>query len=115
MSNDGYNGWSNRETWALALHLSNNQGDYEYWCQQTEQAISESPDNARFELAQTLECWLEELYELIEEACTTAGSSVTRDAWLLFCDVGSDIRDRIDFIAIADDWIDEARNDQEEK
>ena len=26
---DGYNGWSNRETWAAALHINNDQTLYE--------------------------------------------------------------------------------------
>jgi len=26
-----YNGWENRSTWAVNLHISNEQGTYEYW------------------------------------------------------------------------------------
>lgn len=32
MSNDkSYQGWTNYETWAVALWLDNDQGSYEYW------------------------------------------------------------------------------------
>lgn len=27
----GYNGWSNYETWAVALWIGNEQGSYQYW------------------------------------------------------------------------------------
>lgn len=30
MADDTYNGWKNRETWAAALHLSNDQGLYNW-------------------------------------------------------------------------------------
>lgn len=40
MSDDTYNGWANRETWAAALHLDNDQGTYEMareWAAEWEQ------------------------------------------------------------------------------
>ena len=27
----GYNGWTNRQTWAFKLHIDNNEGDYNYF------------------------------------------------------------------------------------
>ena len=30
MTDDEYNGWTNRETWAVKLHWDNNPGDYDF-------------------------------------------------------------------------------------
>ena len=30
---ESYNGWPNRETWAVALHIDNDPGTYEYRCE----------------------------------------------------------------------------------
>lgn len=35
-----YNGYTNYETWAVALWIDNNQGDSEYWQEQAGEAIS---------------------------------------------------------------------------
>lgn len=48
MSNDtasGYNGWTNYETWAVALWQNNDQGSYEYAREQAREAIKEATDD----------------------------------------------------------------------
>jgi shikimate kinase len=37
----GYNGWTNRDTWALKLHMYNNEGDYTYWQEATEETLTD--------------------------------------------------------------------------
>lgn len=46
MSGDeqGYSGWANYETWAVALWLDNDQGSYSYWHEQAESVLREELD-----------------------------------------------------------------------
>jgi hypothetical protein len=39
MSDKGYNGWTNYETWNLALWIGNEQGSYNYWRERSEEAF----------------------------------------------------------------------------
>lgn len=41
MSDDTYNGWANRETWALCLHLGNDQSTYEWAKVEAQRAIDD--------------------------------------------------------------------------
>jgi hypothetical protein len=46
-----YNGWRNYETWAVALHLGNDQGTHACWCESAEDCyrdpVAADPDDAR--------------------------------------------------------------------
>ena len=58
---EGYQGWKNYETWAVALWLDNYQGSYEYWRERIEELTSEvGPDDAVHELADELQADHEE-------------------------------------------------------
>lgn len=37
-----YNGWTNYETWNIALHMDNEQGSQEYWAEKAEEILEES-------------------------------------------------------------------------
>lgn len=41
---DGYNGWSNYETWCAALWMDNDQGSSRYWDESAEQALQREFD-----------------------------------------------------------------------
>ena len=41
---DNYNGWTNRETWAVALHINNDQGWQESVLEALRGRITDSPD-----------------------------------------------------------------------
>jgi hypothetical protein len=43
MTTREYNGWTNYETWAVALWLDNEQATHEYWCAQAKRHREESP------------------------------------------------------------------------
>lgn len=119
MTDDTYNGWTNRATWALNLHIENTEGWYRDFLVQADHCITEAelsehedPTDARAEaidsFAMELEQWVDELYELIEEAATTAGEVVGREAWLLLMDVGTDTSKwAINYTEIAEAWITE--------
>lgn len=62
MATEKYNGWTNYETWCVALHLDNEQGSYDYWRAIAQEAWEQAvPTNAwtrseaaRFELSDRL-------------------------------------------------------------
>jgi 3-dehydroquinate synthetase len=59
-----YQGWSNRETWAVALHLSNDQGFYNKAQRLTRKAMAKNlTTDTDYWLASTLEEWVYELFE----------------------------------------------------
>jgi len=42
MSNDKHNGWTNYETWNVALWMDNNEGDQNYWVERAEEVFRAS-------------------------------------------------------------------------
>ena len=67
MTDKTYNGWSNYETWAVALWLDNERGSYDYWreqatrhwqdaptCCQVQEGVWIAQDAARFKLSDQL-------------------------------------------------------------
>lgn len=81
---DGYQGWSNYETWNVALWLGNDEGSYNHTRELADQAREEAPDHhntgnvwteeesARFLLADALK-------DLIEESAPDLGASMYAD------------------------------------
>lgn len=41
MTKQEYNGWTNYETWAVALWLDNEQGSYDYWRERAREVFGE--------------------------------------------------------------------------
>lgn len=70
MDDKGYNGWTNYETWAMALWIDNDQGSYEYASDAARNEAEYAADNpetylttdelARYNLANTLKVWQED-------------------------------------------------------
>lgn len=63
MSENGYQGWTNYETWAVKLWIDNDYGAYQYWQEQTANVLDdydEDGDNAWTELAGHLQDYHEE-------------------------------------------------------
>jgi hypothetical protein len=93
---DEHNGWTNRETWATALHLSNDQGLYNK-CRELVQGEN------RFSGSDAISKWV------MEEVNTVfyPDRGVETAEWLrlLAADVGSFWR--VDWMAVADSFIEE--------
>lgn len=46
MSDTGYNGWANYETWCVALWINNDPGDQEYWHERARECVRDTADKA---------------------------------------------------------------------
>jgi hypothetical protein len=108
MSDDTYEGWTNRETWAIQLHLSNNEGDYRQMREQAEEYVEESEERddpyAVGLMADYIKEWTEEVFDLVVNPEDGPAGEAAR---MFVSDVGSWWR--ADFYEIAEHWIDEAR------
>lgn len=112
-----FNGYASYETWALALHLDNNEGDHAFWRERAVehyQAAKEthSAPLARHEARSTLACelkdWLDAIYDEVYEAAVTKDKAVPSEAVDLLVDVGTNTnRTTIDYLEIAGGWLDE--------
>lgn len=83
MADKTYNGWTNYETWNVKLWIDNNQGDYEYWREQTRdcwanpvenQFIESHHDRAAIALADRLKDEFENAAQDILDAANQSAS-----------------------------------------
>lgn len=93
-----YNGWSNYETWAVNLWLSNEEGSYHYWTDRTRELIAECTDEDADRSA--LARLAEELKESIHESCAIEKANLAAD--LMNAALGE-----VDWCEIARSWIDD--------
>lgn len=109
---DTYEGWTNRETWAINLHLSNNEGDYRQMCERAEEIVQErdivieagDKSGAISVMADYIKDWTEEVFDLVLNP--EDGEIANKEARMFISDVGSWWR--ADFYEIAEHWIDDA-------
>jgi hypothetical protein len=78
-----YNGWSNRETWATMLHIDNDQALLEIAMDYAKQELEQYGEQARYELAQTLQNWIE------DDLLTRENIAGNEGLWLMLSDIGS--------------------------
>jgi|GEM_PF-998538 len=93
-----YNGWSNYETWAVNLWLSNEEGSYRYWTDRTRELLAE--ERAGGESCSTLNRLAEELKESICEECELQTACLAAD--LMTAALGE-----VDWYEIARSFLDE--------
>jgi len=104
-----YNGWSNRETWATALHINNDQYLYKTAQGYTEATIENHPttDDGVGEceavncLADTLETWI------TEDLLTVENISGNQGLFSMLTDIGSLYR--VDWQEIAESFLSEMK------
>jgi len=99
-----YNGWANHETWAVNLHLTNNEGDYLAACEAAERIVDayESGADQREQMAEWVKNWAEE----VQQSVIYPDWEPTKEARLFVADAGS--LWRVDWYEIADGFIEEA-------
>ncbi len=90
MSDSGYNGWTNYETWAANLWLTNDEGGYNWLVENAEECVSDAEgekEAAAGDLAHRLESFHDEFYPEVSG---------------LFSDLLRSAYERIDWREIAD-------------
>jgi hypothetical protein len=71
MGDETYNGWTNRETWAFHLHITNDEGWYDHWRDRVAALKADPPINeywtpeqaVRYTLEDELKDWALELFD----------------------------------------------------
>ena len=109
-----YNGWTNRDTWALNLHMENNEGNYEFFQAEAKDIIrkAETTEDAIFIFADRIEEWYNEIRDNVLCSVSEREYEPTEEAINLIRDVSSD--DDINFNEIAKGIIETIINDEKE-
>lgn len=102
----GYNGWKNYETWAVALWIDNDEAMY-YTARDMAAGMGErmsdddlSKDDARYELADQLKDWIDEVAEMTCPGCREGASFVS--------DLLGAALSEVDWYEIAENKLDDA-------
>jgi hypothetical protein len=114
MEEQGFQGWSNRETWATNLWITNDEGLYEiardYASTALEEHKNDDPSDegagysfALYCLQETLKSWIE------EDLLTLENIKGNRDLWMMLTDIGSLYR--VDWQELAGYYLDEIKEE----
>jgi hypothetical protein len=87
MAGESYEGHANRETWALCLHVANNQGIYYKAADYAKAfAATDTPPNSTLALGQD---YLEALCDDLTEVAECASVQASRECVRMLLDIGS--------------------------
>jgi hypothetical protein len=104
MQEQEYNGWSNRETWATALWINNDQALYEIAQDYTKQEL-EGHDSGEeinpYYLGETIRNWIE------EDLLTLENIAGNKELFAMLTDIGSLYR--VNWREIADSFLSEMK------
>ena len=101
---EDYNGWKNRETWATALHIDNDQVLQEIALDYARQEIDGHDEDENinpYHLGQTFNEWIE------HDLLTLENIKGNEGLWLMLTDIGSLYR--VDWREIASHYLDQVR------
>ena len=98
---DTFNGWSNRETWAVALHINNDQSWQTTVLTAIAEALDSNPELDAFEAGEVARYVVEDVLEALGRHATYAAFRLVRD------DLGS--LWRVDWHELGGSFLDEAR------
>ena len=97
MTTKEYNGWTNYETWNVALWVDNDEGSYHYWRDLTIECIAEG--NPSRELADRLEESIKDRSPLASDASC-------------YSDLLGSALDNVNWREIAENWLEIMEDDQ---
>lgn len=98
-----YNGWKNRETWAVNLHLTNNEGDYRHFTELARECKKKRGSDIG-EFASLIKKEVEDIFDAVYEAAEKSGL-VPEAAVLMAQDLNG--LDEVDWFEVAKAFMDE--------
>ena len=99
MEEQDYNGWTNRETWATALHMDNDYGLLNNALEYVRDEIATTKEPNIYDLAEGFR------YQLEEDLLTFENVRENRSLWLMLTDIGSLYR--VNWREIAQHYVDQ--------
>jgi len=101
---EGYNGWSNYETWNVALWIDNDEGSYNYWRERSRE-ILESDLSDDFAPPERKAVWLlaDEIKDTIEDMSPLASEAS------LYSDLLGAALSEVDWREIAEHYLEEVQ------
>jgi hypothetical protein len=100
MTDETYNGWPNRETWALVLHINNDPSLHEWALELTELLVTAHGPTAFNRIGERI---VDGFEDILAEAVEVGGSEQARWAFTVLGDVGSFWR--IDWAAVGESFV----------
>ncbi len=103
MSSD-YNGWTNRATWLVSLHIDNEESSYRYWRGEAKEWFAKATQEFESgKYASSLRVWAKgRLAAQLEYEFTTEKDALLKHAPTLWCDIVAGVIAEIDWHEIAD-------------
>lgn len=110
METQGYNGWSNRETWATMLHINNDEYLQETAMDYARTALEEHAEEEEGDISEALYCLEDTIQNWIEEDLLTRENIAGNEGlWLMLTDIGSLYR--VNWREIAQSLLDDVKQE----
>lgn len=103
---DGYNGWTNHETWATALHWDDDEGSYNWRCELVDQACAGASDRD-----DAVNILADALADATEDIVQTALEEINNEWARLYIMDLMPHPGGVNWREIAGNWIDEEERD----
>lgn len=102
-----YNGWTNYETWAVALWIDNEQGSHSYWCDAAQESWDDTDEDADDRAHDAAIVLAERLKSEHEEAMPDLKATV-------WANLLGGAFSEVDWYEIAEHYLDDVNKDEKE-
>ena len=89
MTEDTYNGWTNRETWAVALHIDSDPLWQAYRGRLCYEAADLAGTDPKYQLAETLKTWITDVHDDFYSSEPGTGNRADPNVRAMLADIGS--------------------------